>query len=57
MAQIIVDISEKEFTVNNKRVFEDMEGNWVGSQSMNTAEVAAAQRHLLKVNNLLVSKQ
>lgn len=57
MANIIIEISETEYTVNNKRCYLDINSNWIAAPEMTTSEVSAMQRHLLKENNLLVKQQ
>lgn len=52
MAVVLVQISETEYTVNDKKVFQNMDGHWVASQEMTTSEVAFFQKHLLKDNKL-----
>lgn len=53
---IIVKISDTEFTINAKRFYQDMDGKWIAAKGMTTEEVSAAQRHLLKINKLILSK-
>lgn len=56
MANTIVEISETEYTVNNKRCILDINDNWINpNKDMTSSKVAAIQRHLLKLNKLLVN--
>ena len=52
-AVIIIKITEKEYTVNNKRCYLDMNDNWIANSLMNAKEISAFQRHLLKHKKII----
>ena len=51
MSNIIKQISDSEFTVNEKPVFLNMEGKWQFSPAIETSEMQTAFDHIRGLNN------